>query len=193
MEAPSSALALDLLLHHVLDVVRRENVLNLHTRNGHAPSFRVQMNLSLTKQDCTHLLKQLLVDGLSGRERIIQSDLGDNVTQRGLRITGDSRFHLSEQLNRVGQILDIESGRLGIRDTEIDEGIDVDHHIILRNDVLLSEVQNVLTHINAVGIDSHDTRRAAGHGLHVLPVHHSRRFHNRNEEVNTRLQCSLWH
>jgi len=83
-------------------------------------------------------LTQLGVDGLTGSERIIEIQVADDVTQVGLRQLGGRQ---NEVLHLVG-----EPDR--VCGSVVDNGVDGDDHVVLRDDLLWRDVDDDLPHVD---------------------------------------------
>ena len=138
-----------------------------------------------------YLLQKLLVDGLSWREGIIERDLGDDVSESSLQITPDTCTNLRQKLNGIRKIHDIEDGRFRIRNAEIHKRINVRNHVILCNDLLLSKIKNVFSHIYTIRIHDGDTHVTIACCLNILPIHGTCILDDRDNEVNSGFQYPL--
>lgn len=138
-----------------------------------------------------YLLQKLFVDCLSRGECIIERDLGNDVTESSLNVTTNRHTNLRQKLNSIRKIHNIEDSRLRIRDAEIHQRINVRNHVVLRDDLLLSKIKNVFSHINTIRIHRSDTHVPGTICLDILPIHRTCIFDDRNEEVNSRFQYPL--
>ena len=98
--------------------------------------------------------------------------------------------YLGKKLDSIGKVADIEGGGSGICDSEVDEGIDLDQHVITSNDGLLAKIDDVLSHIDSISVHVNDSHGSGG-GVGVSPVHLTCTLNKRNNESETRLQGSL--
>ena len=125
------ALGLHLLLHGVLDVLRRQDVLQLYAVDLDAP------RVSGLVQNGTHFG----VDHITGGQGLIQFQIADDVTQGGSRQGLHGRHGL---LHAVGV-------QLGVGDLEIHDGVDLHGDVILGDNGLRRIVQNLLLQADPAG------------------------------------------
>ena len=124
-------LGLHLLLHGVLDVSRRQDVLELHAGDLDAPG------VGRLVEDGAHLG----VDDVAGGQGLVELQIADDITKGGggQGLHGDHRL-----LHAIG----IE---LRIGDGEVDHGVDLHGDVILGDDGLGRIVQDLLLEGDALG------------------------------------------
>ncbi len=160
-----------MLLHGVLDVRRGIDVLQLDTVDLDAPLVR-----SLVENR-----SQLAVDRVSGRERLVQVHFADDVAQCGL----------CELLDRVGQVDDLVDSSPGIRDLEVDQGVDLGHHVVPCDDVLSRKVVDRLAQVDARHGPGGADRPPVDTFDDVAPVDRSGSFEERPDDVDTRWKSPM--
>ena len=124
----SFALGLHLLLHGVAHAVGRCDVLELHAVDFHSPF------VGGVVED----IAQLGVDGVSGRECLVELKFSDDVTQCGLRQLLDGQW----------QVLDFVDRLVWVDNLIIEQRVDGGCDVVLGDDVLLREVEHLLTHVD---------------------------------------------
>ena len=150
-------LGLHLLLHGVLDLTGRQDVLQLHTVDLDAPGVRGLV------QNGTHLG----VDGITGGKALVQLQLTDDVAQGGG----------GEVLDGVHGILHAVGIQLGVGDLKVDHGVDLHGDVILGDDWLGIEIRHLLlqAHLLHHTLNEGDLQMQAHapHGVEgTQPLHH---------------------
>src|ERR1019366_5724280 len=144
------ALGSHLQLHGLLDVTWRLDALQLDTGHVHAPAYRCFLDR----------LAHPLVDLVATHERGIEFHLTDDVAKRGAR----------QRLERIRQVLHGVGGFLRVGDSVVQDRMDVDRHIVLRDHGLTREVEHLFPKVDARGGGSDQTTCAAGFGLEVPDI-----------------------
>ena len=118
------ALGLHLAVHRLGHIRRRLDALQLDAHDLDAPL------LGGLVED----IAQLRVDGLAAGERLVQGQLADDVTQVGLRELGGSQVEVGDVVDELH----------GVGCAIVDDGVDRDGHIVLRDDRLRREIRDGL-------------------------------------------------
>ena len=122
---------LHLLFHRVLDLLRRENVLELHAVDLDAP------RVGGFVEDLAHLG----VDDVAAGQALVELEIADEVTQRRCR----------EVLDREDRLLDAVGVELRVGDLVVDDGVDLHGDVVLRDDGLRREVRDLLLERQTLG------------------------------------------
>src|SRR5690606_34027386 len=126
-----------LLLHRVLDGLRRVDRLDLDPVDPDAPLAGGLV------EDAA----QLAVDGVAGGERALQVHRADDVPQRG-------HGQLLDGLDVVG---DLVGGRARVGDLEVEHGVDLDDQVVLGDHRLRAQGDDLLTQVDH-RVDAVDVR-----------------------------------
>jgi hypothetical protein len=128
---PAVALGLHLLLHGRLDVLRRQDVFELHAVDLDAPGVGGLV------EDGAHLG----VDDVAGGQRLVELEVADDVAQRG----GGQRLHGDHR------VLDAVGVELRVGDLVVDDGVDLHGDVVLGDDGLRGIVEHLLLEAHALG------------------------------------------
>ncbi|MCU0649064.1 MAG: hypothetical protein MUF00_13775 [Gemmatimonadaceae bacterium] len=157
------ALGAHLQLHRLLDIARRFDGLQLHTRHIHAPRNRGLLD---------HLA-HAPVDHVARGQCLIELDLANDVAQRRAR----------ERLEGKRQILHRVSGLLRIGDAVVEHRVDVDRHVVLRDHRLAREVEHLFAQVDPGGRGLDHLLVPVAVGLEVADVNRLGALHERDEDV----------
>src|SRR5690606_14803563 len=124
-------LRLHLLLHGLLDVAGRRDVLELDAVDLRPPLIRGVVENEL----------ELRVDDVAGSEGLVEIHLAAHVTERGLR----------ELAHGQRQVRDFVRGADRVDDLDVEQRIDADRHVVLGDDRLLGNVENRFAQVDARG------------------------------------------
>lgn len=103
---------------------------------------------------------QARVDGVARREGLVELELADHVTQRGL----------GEFLQCVGQVVDLVHRFLGVDDLEIEQGVDLGGHVVLGDHLLRREVVDLFAQVDGCRGCDGDNGASVDHGLDAAGV-----------------------
>ena len=126
----TAALRPHLLLHRLLDVLRRIDVLQFHAIHLHTPLVRGIIQNG----------PQLRVDGVSAGQTFIKFKLTQDI----------SKCCLCQFLDGLREVLDFVNTLHRIDDLEIDQTIDFGDHVVPRDDALTRKIEHGLPEIDAL-------------------------------------------
>ena len=155
-----------LFLHGITDVAWGIDVLELDAVDLHAPLVR-----GFVEDDT-----ELVVDGVTAGEGLIEVHLPDDVTQA----------RLGELLDGVGEVLDFVDRAHGVDDLEVEDGVDLGDDIILRDDALAREVIDSLTQIDVRDVGEAHEGLSVGPWDGVSPAHGARAVDEGDDDVHAR-------
>jgi len=162
------ALSSHFLFHRGANLFGRQDLLQLHAIDLHAPFIgSVVQNVA-----------QFGIDGITGGEGVVQGELTDHVTQRGL----------GELFDGLGEVADLVNGFVGVGDLEIEQGVDVDGDVVTGDHVLTREVIDRLAQVDPVFHPLHLDGLATVVRLVVAPVDGPGLIEHRHDDMNARLE-----
>src|SRR5439155_22537147 len=159
------ALGAHLLLHRIPDVTRRVDVLELHPAHLRAPL------VGRFVQD----LAQLGVDRIARGEHVVQLHFADHVPQGGL----------GQLLDRVRQVRDLVGRAHRVGDLGIDQRVDLDDDVVLRDHVLAGEHVHRLAQVDLLRAKMARERVARRRDDHLVPVDGPRLVDDRDDQVHS--------
>src|SRR5262249_12674460 len=124
-----AALGGHLARHRLLDLARRRDLTNLDRRDLDAPAIGHLIELAAQRG----------VDVLAAREHLVEQHVADHRTQSGNRDAARGALIL----------LDVDDARDGVDDLGVDEEVDGDGGIVLRDTGLRRHVEDALAQVHA--------------------------------------------